>query len=90
MITRRHFSVGAGAAALAGGAPALAQADWPSKPVSMVVPYPPGGLNDVVARAFADKLTGALGKSFIVDNKAGDRPPSSGPDGMLVQSWPLR
>jgi len=71
MITRRHFSVGAGAAALAGGAPALAQADWPSKPVSMVVPYPPGGLNDVVARAFADKLTGALGKSFIVDNKAG-------------------
>jgi tripartite-type tricarboxylate transporter receptor subunit TctC len=37
----------------------------------MIVPYPPGGLNDVVARAFADRMTQDLGVSVIVDNKAG-------------------
>ena len=50
----------------------LAQAqDWPNKPVSMVVPYPPGGVNDAVARVYADKLTGDLGKTVLVDNRAG-------------------
>jgi tripartite-type tricarboxylate transporter receptor subunit TctC len=37
----------------------------------MVVPYPPGGLNDAVARVYADKLTAILGKSILVDNRAG-------------------
>src|SRR5258708_19491407 len=50
---------------------ALAQTDWPTKPVSMVVPYPPGGVNDAVARVYADKLSTELGKPFIVDNRAG-------------------
>jgi len=50
---------------------ATAQTDWPTKPVSMVVPYPPGGLNDAVARVYADKLTAILGKSILVDNRAG-------------------
>ena len=50
---------------------ALAQADWPTKPISMVVPYPPGGVNDAVARAYADKLSIELGKPVIVDNRAG-------------------
>ena len=50
---------------------AAAQTDWPTKPVSMIVPYPPGGLNDAVARVYADKLTAILGKSVLVDNKAG-------------------
>ena len=49
----------------------LAQTDWPQKPVSMVVPYPPGGVNDAVARVYADKLSTELGKPFIVDNRAG-------------------
>ena len=36
---------------------ASAQTDWPTKPISMVVPYPPGGVNDAVARTvYADKL----------------------------------
>jgi tripartite-type tricarboxylate transporter receptor subunit TctC len=48
-----------------------AQTDWPNKPVNMVVPYPPGGLNDAVARVYADKLTAILGKSILVDNRAG-------------------
>ena len=52
-------------------APAVAQTDWPQKPISMVVPYPPGGVNDAVARVFADKLSAELGKPVIVDNRAG-------------------
>ena len=50
---------------------ATAQTDWPTKPVNMVVPYPAGGLNDAVARFYADKLTGILGKTVVVDNRAG-------------------
>lgn len=50
---------------------AVAQTDWPNKPVSMVVPYPPGGVNDAVARVYADKLTADLGKTVLVDNRAG-------------------
>ena len=50
---------------------AWAQTDWPTKPISMVVPYPPGGVNDAVARVYADKLTGLLGKTVLVDNRSG-------------------
>jgi tripartite-type tricarboxylate transporter receptor subunit TctC len=48
-----------------------AQTDWPTKPISMVVPYPPGGVNDAVARVYAEKLSVELGKPVIVDNRAG-------------------
>jgi tripartite-type tricarboxylate transporter receptor subunit TctC len=50
---------------------AVAQTDWPTKPISMVVPYPPGGVNDAVARVYAEKLSVELGKPVIVDNRAG-------------------
>jgi tripartite-type tricarboxylate transporter receptor subunit TctC len=50
---------------------AAGQTDWPTKPVNMVVPYPPGGLNDAVARVYADKMTAILGKTVLVDNRAG-------------------
>ena len=50
---------------------ALAQTNWPTKPISMVVPYPPGGVNDAVARVYAEKLATELGKPVIVDNRAG-------------------
>jgi tripartite-type tricarboxylate transporter receptor subunit TctC len=48
-----------------------AQTDWPTKPMTYIVPYPPGGLNDAVGRVYAEKLSAELGKSVIVDNKAG-------------------
>lgn len=48
-----------------------AQTDWPTKPVSMIVPYPPGGLNDAVARVYADRLSTEFGKTVLVDNKPG-------------------
>jgi tripartite-type tricarboxylate transporter receptor subunit TctC len=48
-----------------------AQTDWPQKPITLVVPYPPGGVNDAVARGYANKLAVELGKPILIDNRAG-------------------
>lgn len=45
--------------------------DYPNRPVRIVVPFPPGGFNDIVARILATQLTERLGKQFIVENKTG-------------------
>jgi hypothetical protein len=44
---------------------------YPSKPIKLVVPYPPGGPNDVIARILAQKLAEGLGGTFFVENTAG-------------------
>ena len=70
-MQRQHFLRGAIATALlalAGGA--LAQA-WPSKPVTVIIPFPPGGTLDVVGRQLAKNLGDQLGQTFVVENRPG-------------------
>ena len=50
---------------------ALAQTDYPNRPVKWIVPYPPGGTTDVLARIIAGWLTEKMGQTFIVENKPG-------------------
>ena len=50
---------------------ALAQANYPDKPVRFVVPYPPGGGTDVIARIVQDRFQALLGQPIIIDNKGG-------------------
>ena len=50
---------------------ASAQANWPDKPVHLIVPWAAGGITDIVGRLMAQKLSAALGQQFIVENKAG-------------------
>jgi tripartite-type tricarboxylate transporter receptor subunit TctC len=71
--TRAWFSAGLLTllvAVVATARPADAQ-NYPAQPVKLVVPYPPGGPNDIMARILAQKLSEALGGQFYVENSAG-------------------
>src|SRR5437773_716306 len=69
MLSRRHLLALAGSAGLPAISPA--QTAWPTRPVRIVVPFPPGGTTDILARALAPELGRAFGQTFIVDNKPG-------------------
>jgi len=58
------------AVACAGPGAALAQT-WPTKPIKLIVPYPPGGNSDLIGRMIADKISGPLGQQVVVENRAG-------------------
>jgi tripartite-type tricarboxylate transporter receptor subunit TctC len=85
---------------LAALVPAIAGAQaYPSRTVRLIVPYPPGGTNDILARIMADRLGRAMGQSFVVDNRGGaggligaDAVAKAAPDGytlLLSSSGPL-
>ena len=67
--TRRTLTAGILAAPFVAGA-ALAQA-WPTRPIRLVVPYPPGGGADTTARLIAEPMGAALGQPVVVENRGG-------------------
>jgi tripartite-type tricarboxylate transporter receptor subunit TctC len=94
-MTRTRFFVALAAAtvalALAFPASSQAPAAYPSRPVKLVIPFPPGGPLDVVGRGIAQKLTDAWGQSVVVDNRPGaggnigaDIVAKSAPDGYTI------
>src|SRR4029077_110899 len=64
------FAVGALALAIVGASPATAQA-FPSRPVTIIVPFAAGGTTDVIARIVGEHMSRTLGQQFIVENVVG-------------------
>ncbi len=71
--------------------PALGQASWPSRPVRVIVPWPPGGSTDVLARLLCEQMQAKLGQSFVLENRPGaggnigaDALAKSAPDGYTM------
>ena len=82
-------ALAAALALVAGGA--AAQATWPVKPLRFVVPYPPGGSNDVLSRITAQGMSAGLGQPVVIDNRGGaggmigaDNVAKSPPDGYTL------
>lgn len=76
---------------MAAAGPVLAQTDYPSRPIRMVVPFPAGGSTDIVGRVVAQKLAERLGQQVVVDNRGGaggtigtDAAAKSAPDGYTL------
>jgi tripartite-type tricarboxylate transporter receptor subunit TctC len=71
MMKRLFWGMFAAASVVAGGAALAQDAKWPQKPVTYIVPFPPGGTTDILARVIALKLGPALGTTIVVENKPG-------------------
>ena len=77
MVKRRGFlgfaatGLAAPAAAAVLPRPALAQANWPTRPVRLIVGWPPGGSVDTIARILQPRWQEALGQPIVIDNKGG-------------------
>jgi tripartite-type tricarboxylate transporter receptor subunit TctC len=93
---RRPFLRSIAVATIAAAATVLAPAEahaqaWPAKPVRLIIPFPPGGSNDVIGRMFATQLGDRLGQQVVVDNRGGaggiigaDLAAKSAPDGYTL------
>ncbi|MDQ1078035.1 tripartite tricarboxylate transporter substrate binding protein, partial [Pseudoroseomonas cervicalis] len=79
------------AGSLASPGLARAQSRWPERPVRLVVPYPPGGATDVLARLYAERISHTLGQPVVIENRPGasgnigiDAVAKSAPDGYTI------
>ncbi|MGD9806225.1 MAG: Bug family tripartite tricarboxylate transporter substrate binding protein [Hyphomicrobiaceae bacterium] len=72
-MRRRCFLALTGAAMAVGALSAtdVVAADWPDKPVKVIVPYAPGGATDLLARPWAEALSHAYGQQFVIENRGG-------------------
>src|SRR5262245_42813103 len=70
-ISRRDAALLGALAPLLGWSQPAAAETWPSRPVTVISPYAPGGGSDIIARAVAKELHGALGQPFVVENRSG-------------------
>jgi len=68
---RRIFLQSAAGASLMLATGALAQTAWPNRAVRLIVPYPPGGSTDVLARILAERLNQIYGQPFVIENRPG-------------------
>ena len=68
---RKCLSIGAGAAALAACWRSARAQSYPSKPVRIIVGFPPGGVSDILARLIGQSLSERLGQPFIIENRPG-------------------
>jgi len=91
MLNRRHFLAGTAAVLAAPSIATAAGADWPAKPVRIVVPFTPGGSTDITARLIGNRLQEVWGQSVVVENKPGaggniaaDMAAHSDPDGYTI------
>ena len=81
-LDRRAFLATSAAAGLGLALPARADEAWPTHPVRMIVPYPPGGSTDVLTRILMERFKDMLGQNFVVENRSG----AGGNIGMAVVS----
>lgn len=69
--SRRRLIVASGSLFCTGGALAQGSGSYPSREIRFIVPFPPGGGNDIVARMLGPRMADALGKSVVIDNRPG-------------------
>ena len=86
MINRRELIVLGGSAAVLASTGFVRAADWPTKQVTVISAYPPGGTSDIITRLVADLLTAKYGQQFVVENVAGAAGALAG--GKLARSAP--
>jgi tripartite-type tricarboxylate transporter receptor subunit TctC len=88
-MLRRHLLLAI--LALLVGPSAHAADEYPTRPIHLIIPFPPGGSNDVVGRVFANALSERLGQPLVVENRAGaggvvgtELAANAGPDGYTL------